>query len=56
MSVFLLLTLHLTPYTIYLFPFERPRKLIGAQGGVRDAQVVRLRRVEGNARRTTAEH
>lgn len=49
MSVFLLLTLHLTPYTIYLFPFERPRKLIGAQ-------VVRLRRVEGNARRTTAEH
>ena len=31
MSVFLLLTLHLTPYTIYLFPFERPKKLIGAQ-------------------------
>ena len=28
---------------------ERPRELIGAQ-------VVRLRRVEGNARRTTAEH
>ena len=31
MSVFLLLTLHLTTYTIYLFPFERPKKLIGAR-------------------------